>query len=79
MEGEEKMKEKRGKGKENYFKFPEWNGNRNILRDACKAYMESGKKHRGARMRIIGGYYAIRSWNRVFNKWSWVPIVEVVG
>ena len=37
------MKEKRGKRKENYFKFPEWNGNRNILRDACKAYMESGK------------------------------------
>ena len=30
------MKADGKKTRENYFKFPEWNGNRNILRAACK-------------------------------------------
>ena len=73
------MKADGKKTRENYFKFPEWNGDRNILRAACKAYMESGKKHRGARMRIVGGYYSVRYWNDIHHKWGWSPIVDVAG
>lgn len=62
--------------RKDYFKFPKYNGSKIPFMQACLEYIRSGKKHKGARMRIIDGFFRIRSWNKVFHRWEWEPVVE---
>lgn len=58
------------------FDFGSWRGSNIQLIRACKDFLASGRKHKGAKMRIIDGYYCIRNWNHVSRRMEWHAITE---
>lgn len=61
------------------FNFAKWNGSKVQLIVACKDYIASGKKHNGAKMRVVNGCYCVRNWDRFLHRWSWTPIVSTAA